>query len=170
MLKKGEKSMHRFNSKLILSAFLSVSLSSGLASAVERNPNTGDPNAAIRKANAANNPALAEFERVNRINNEMAVKHFTGLIEKSPKDASLYSKRGKAYSGLRDYANATKDYSQAISLDAKLTDAYMGRAVARYMQKDYNGSWDDVHKVESLGGKFWPSFLDALKAASKRDK
>ncbi len=125
-----------------------------------------DPNASLRKATSP----LTDFEKVKKINNELAIKHFTGLIEKNPKEALNYAKRGKAYSGNKDYEKAGKDYDTAIKLDPKLTEAYVGRAVVRLMEKDYNRCWEDVHKAESLGGQFWPSFTDALKAGSGRDK
>ena len=121
----------------VLSLFVSACLIlSAPAFAAEK---TGDPNAAVRKMQANNNP-LAELERVQKINNELAVQHFTGLIKKNARDANAYAKRGKAYAGLKDYSKAMKDYDKAIELDAKRTEAYIGRAVARFMQKDFNGS------------------------------
>ena len=159
--------MISFKTFVVFSAFLPAFLGSS-ATAFAADP-TGDPNAAIRKTNPGER-ALAEFERVKKINSELEIEHFTGLIKKDPKDAAAYAKRGKAYSALRDYTSALKDYEQAIQLDPKHTDAYIGRAVARFMQKDYDGSWQDVHKVESLGGEFWPSFMDALKKSSGREK
>jgi tetratricopeptide (TPR) repeat protein len=130
-----------------------------------------DPNAAVRKS-AVSDPlaTLREVEKVQRTNNEISVKHFTAEIQKNAKNAVAYSRRGKAYSGLKDYDKAAADYEKAIELDPKLADAYVGRAVLRYVRKDYEGSWSDVHKAEELGGQFWPSFMEALKASSGRDK
>jgi tetratricopeptide (TPR) repeat protein len=130
---------------------------------------TTDPNAALRRANPPNR-AMEELARVQKINNELAVQHFTGVIKKDPKNAIAFAKRGKAYAALQNHENALKDYDKAIRLDASLADAYVGRAVARYLKQDYDGSWQDVHKAESLGGKFWPAFLDALKEKTGRDK
>ncbi len=125
-----------------------------------------DPNASFRKTT---NP-LAEFEKVKKINNDLAIRHFTNLIETDPNGAVNYARRGKAHSGNRDYDKAGADYDKAIKLDPKLTDAYIGRAVIRLMKKDYENCWKDVHKVESLGGEFWPAFTEALKTGSGRDK
>lgn len=139
------------------------------ASAAEK---PADPNATLRKNAPPSDPlaSLRELERVQRTNNELAVRHFTGLVTKNPKDALSHARRGKAYSGLKDYDKALADYDKAIALDPKLPDAYIGRAVVHYVKKDYDKSWEDVHKAESLGGEFWPSFMDGLKASSKRDK
>ena len=154
--------------KTVFSIFLLVFFlfSSGALSLAE--DRTRDPNASIPKP--PGDRALLDLQRVQKLNNELAVKHFTEVIQKTPKDASAYQKRGKAYSALKDYKSAMQDYNKALEIDPNLADAYVGRAVIRYMQNDYDGSWQDVHKAESLGGKFWPSFMEALKTSSKRDK
>ena len=130
---------------------------------------SADPNAAIRKSLSDPLATLRDVERVQRTNNELSVKHFTGVIQKEPKNATAHARRGKAYSGLKDYDKAMADYDKAIQLDPKLAEAYVGRAVVHYVKKDYDASWKDVHQAESLGGEFWPSFTEALKAASKQD-
>ena len=130
-----------------------------------------DPNAAARKAiNPLGSSALADVEHVQRTNNQLAVDHFTKLIQKDAKDASSYARRGKAYAGLKQYEKAMVDYNKAVELDPKLAEAYVGRAVARFIQKDYDGSWQDVHQAEALGGEFWPSFKEALKVNSGRNE
>ena len=111
-----------------------------------------------------------ELRKVQKLNNDQSIIFFTGQIKKTPKDAALYAKRGKAYSGNKDYAKALADYNKAVQLDAKIADAYVGRAVIHLMKKDYDKCWKDVHQAESLGGKFWPAFWEALKAGSGRDK
>ena len=132
---------------------------------------TSDPNAAIRKLTSnGQDPALVEFEKVKKLNNDAAIRHFTAVLQKNPKTADALAKRGKAYSGNKDYEKAMADYNKAIQLDAKIADAYVGRAVIYLMKKDYNKCWKDVHQAESLGGKFWPAFTETLKAGSGRDK
>ena len=132
---------------------------------------TTDPNAAVRKLMAnGQDPALAEFEKIKKLNNDASIRNFTAMIKKNPKDANAYAKRGKAYSGNKDYAKAMADYDKAVQLDPKIADAYVGRAVVYLMKKDYDKSWENVHKAEALGGKFWPAFTDALKTSSGRNK
>ena len=165
--------MPTLEAKTVLSIFLPVVLILGVSTAglAASDQKPQDPNAAVRKT-ALSDPlaTLKEVEKVQRTNSQLAIQHFTGLIQKDPKDALSYARRGKAYSGLKDYEKATADLDKAISLDPKLPDAYVGRAVVRYVKKDYDGSWQDVHQAESLGGQFWPSFMEALKASSKREK
>ena len=132
---------------------------------------TGDPNAKIRKLTATGqDPALAEYERVKRLNNDAAITHWTGVIQKDSKSAEAYAKRGKAYGANKDYEKALSDYDMAIQLNSKASDAYIGRAVARFFKDDYEKSWEDVHQAEALGGEFWPAFMDALKKKSGREK
>ena len=132
---------------------------------------TADPNATVRKLTAGGqDTALAEFERVRRLNNDAAIAYWNSILQKNPKDANAYAKRGKAQAANRDYDKAMVDYNRAIELDPKIADAYVGRAVARFFKNDYVRSWEDVHQAEGLGGKFWPSFMDALKAKSGRKK
>ena len=113
-------------------------------------------------------PALVEFERVKKINNDLAITHFTAVLKKDPKDTQAYLKRGKAYKDNRDYERALPDLDKALSLDPKLTDAYVGRAVCHLMRSETDKAWEDVHKAEALGGQFWPAFMDALKEKSGR--
>ena len=132
---------------------------------------TGDPNAAIRKLTAGGqDPALVEFEKVKRLNNDAAIAHWTSVIQKNPKDTEAYAKRGKAYGANKDYDKALADYDMAIKMDPKSADSYVGRAVARYFKDDYEKSWEDVRQAETLGGQFWPAFMDALKKKSGHDK
>jgi len=142
--------------------------------------NQSDPNEAIKKAQGppkapAGPPevpgvkALADLQAAQKRNSEMAVMHFTQKIQADAKDSASYANRGKAYSGLRDYDKASADFNKALELDPKQVEAYKGRAVVKYMKKDYAGSWEDVHQVEALGGAMWPSFLDALKASSGKN-
>ena len=167
-----------------VAAITSVSCAFAALSESERDPSmavkkasapASDPSAALRKLAppappTGANSALAQLEKVNRLNNDMAIKYFTDILQKNPKDASAYSKRGKAYSGNKEYDKAIGDYGMVIQLDPKAAEAYTGRAVAYFFKNDYDKSWEDVHKAEELGGQFWPSFKEALKSSSKRDK
>ena len=145
---------------------------------------TSDPNAAVKKLQSApkapagapkapagppqipGTKALADLQAAQKRNSEMAVMHFTQIIEKNAKDSSAYTNRGKAYTSLREYDKASADFDKAVELDSKQVEAYKGRAVLKYVKHDIEGSWEEVRKVEALGGAMWPSFTDALKASS----
>ncbi len=114
--------------------------------------------------------AIKEFEKIQKLNNDANIVHYTSVLAKNPKDAAAYAKRGKAYSANKEYNKAMVDYNKAIELDAKQANAYVGRAVCYLMNKDYDKCWKDVHKAESMGEKFWPAFTDLLKKESKREK
>ena len=112
----------------------------------------------------------AELKKVQKINNDQAILFFTTQIKKTPKDASLYAKRGKAYQENGDYARALPDYDKALKLNPKLPEPYTGRAVIYLMKKDYDKCWENVHQAEALGGQFWPAFMEGLKKGSGREK
>lgn len=158
--------MKKSEMPVLFSVIISVVLSATSVWAVEAGKVEINP---LRKATPAEK-ALKDLERVKKINNDLAIKHFSALIQKNPKEALSYARRGKAYAGNKEYDKALSDYDTSISLDANQKEAYIGRAVARFMKKDFNGSWEDVHKAESLGGEFWPAFKDSLKKESGRDK
>ena len=128
----------------------------------------GPPKAPAGPPQIPGTKALADLQAAQQRNNEMAIMHFTQMIQTNAKDSAAYAGRGKAYSGLRDYDKASADFDKAVEIDPKQVEAYKGRAVVKYLKKDIKGSWEDVHQVEALGGAMWPSFLEALKASSSQ--
>ena len=56
--------------------------------------------------------------------NEKAVEMLNVAIQKNPNDANLYNVMGRVYeTGLKDYANAEKNFQIALEKDPSLTDA-----------------------------------------------
>lgn len=56
--------------------------------------------------------------------NEKALEMLNVAIQKSPNDANLYNVMGRVYeTGLKDYANAEKNFQIALEKDPNLTDA-----------------------------------------------
>lgn len=66
--------------------------------------------------------------------------------------------------------NIISVFSDAIKKDPNYAGAYYNRAIAYFYKNNYERSWQDVHKAESLGSKFSVEFLESLKKASHRDK
>lgn len=168
--------MRRIPRKHIFTA-LAISFMCAQSFTVFAKTDLANPNAATKKTQGppkvpAGPPeipggkALADLQSAQKRNNEMSVIHFTQNIQKDGKDSSAYANRGKAYSGLHDYDKALADFNKALELDPKQVEAYKGRAVVKYMKKDYAGSWEDVRQVEALGDAMWPAFLEALKTSS----
>ena len=63
--------------------------------------------------------------------------------------------------------------NQAVKNNPYDAGIYYNRAVAYFYKKNYDLSWEDVHKAEDLGIKDNPKFtelVDRLKAASGRKK
>lgn len=56
--------------------------------------------------------------------NEKALEMLNVAIQKNPNDANLYNVMGRVYeTGLKDYANAEKNFQIALEKDPNLTDA-----------------------------------------------
>jgi len=62
--------------------------------------------------------------------------------------------------------SAISVFSRAIESNPDYAGAYYNRAKAYYYIKDYEKSWQDVHKAESLGLKFNLEFIEKLEKAS----
>ena len=51
----------------------------------------------------------------------------------------------------KDYKNAILDFSKAIELDGKFSEAYYSRGYLKYLIDDYKGSIEDISKSIELG-------------------
>jgi len=74
------------------------------------------------------------------------------------------------YAIKHNFDQAISDYTIAIKINPEFTRAYQNRWLAYYHKGDYDRAWEDVHKVETLGGKVPPDLLEELKKASGREK
>jgi len=61
-------------------------------------------------------------------------------------------------------------FNETIKQNPSYAGAYYNRAIAYYYKKEYDKSWEDVHKAESLGLVFKPEFIESLQKASCRKK
>ncbi len=61
-------------------------------------------------------------------------------------------------------------FSEAIQKNPNYAGGYSNRGLAYFHKNDYDKSWQDVHKAESLGCKFSANFLESLKKVSGREK
>lgn len=62
------------------------------------------------------------------------------------------------------------DFNKALEIAPRLTLAYYFRAGAYYNQGEYGKSWDDVHKLKSMGFQVNQRFLKVLREASGRGR
>jgi len=89
------------------------------------------------------------------------------------KDWSIpYFYRGVAYDALKEYDEAMLDYTRAIQLDDKMTDAYYNRARIILSRKDIDNpkienAVKDLEKALELDDKFVDA-LYAMAAAKKK--
>jgi tetratricopeptide (TPR) repeat protein len=73
------------------------------------------------------------------LNTEMKISCYTKAIKKSPKNASLYFKRGKAYQDILKFTCSMQDYMKVVELEPGNTDIYYALAsvasLAYYREK-----------------------------------
>jgi tetratricopeptide (TPR) repeat protein len=78
--------------------------------------------------------------------------------------------RGRTYLRKGEYDQAISDLNKAIELNPELAVAYAERALIYFIKKDYDKTWENIRKQESLGLEANPGFLKALREASGRRK
>jgi tetratricopeptide (TPR) repeat protein len=89
-------------------------------------------------------------------NHRKAIEYFTKAIEVKPNDVNIYIARGWSYYALKDYKNATYDFTKAIELKKFDNDAeaYYGRGSAYYRLKDYEQALFDLNKAIDLKSNY----------------
>jgi len=84
----------------------------------------------------------------------------TRAIEKNPRDAHAYLRRGTAREKLGDHAGAILDDSAALRLDPKSAVALTNRANARAAQRDFPGALADYNQAIALDPRHASAFLN----------
>lgn len=86
-----------------------------------------------------------------------AVKAYTEMIKRAPKDARGYLNRAAALAKLLSFPDAVNDCTKAIELDPDFVRAYIRKANAQLMMKEYSQVMETLsqaREVDSkLGGK-----------------
>ena len=54
-------------------------------------------------------------------------------------------------------------------MNPKDPDPYVNRAVAYFLEKEYDKTWVDVKKAQALGGRINPEFLEKLRKTTGRN-
>lgn len=72
---------------------------------------------------------------------------------KVPLEAKQHFQQGMQYASRRDYANACKEFSNAIQVSPGFAAAYSNRGVANLQQKKFDLAEDDLRKAVELGPK-----------------
>ena len=99
-----------------------------------------------------------------------AIPDFDRAIEIDPNLSDAYNGRAIAYARIGKFDKAIADSSKAMVINPDDGFNYVSLAVINFYQKQYDKSWDNVHKAEALGTTPHSIFLDGLKKASGREK
>lgn len=103
---------------------------------------------------------------------ESAIENFNKSLELNKDFSVTYFFRGASYHSLGEYDEAMLDYTKAIALDPKMTDAYYNRAKVILSRKDIQNpdiqkAIKDLEKSLELDNNFADA-LYALAAAYKK--
>lgn len=103
---------------------------------------------------------------------EKAIKNFTKSIELKNDWEIPYFYRAVSYQALEEFDNAMIDYTKALSINDKMTDAYYNKAKITLSRKDIpnpdiNKAIEDLNKALELDEKFVDA-LFAMAAAYKK--
>ena len=103
---------------------------------------------------------------------EKAIENFTKSIELKNDWEIPYFYRAVSYQALEEFDNAMIDYSKALSINDRMTDAYYNKAKIALSRKDIpnpdiNKAIEDLNKALELDEKFVDA-LFAMAAAYKK--
>ena len=99
-----------------------------------------------------------------------AIADFDKVIAGDPNLASAHLNRAIAYQKIGNLDLALSGCSKAIQISPNYAKAFHNRGVIYLLRREYNKSWEDLHKAEALGYKINPRFLEELKKTTGREK
>jgi len=76
--------------------------------------------------------------------------YYSKLIENNLRRVDYFLKRGGVYFELKDYTKAEIDFTQALDLDPRFSEAYYQRGLTRYFSGNLNGACEDWKKASNL--------------------
>ena len=108
--------------------------------------------------------------------NEKALEMLNVAIQKNPNDANLYNVMGRVYeTGLKDYANAEKNFQIALEKDPNLTDAlsnigriYYNQGVNKLSEANMINDSEELSMAKDLFKKALPYYKKAHEAEPEK--
>ncbi|GME88199.1 unnamed protein product [Ambrosiozyma monospora] len=86
-----------------------------------------------------------------------AVKAYTEMIKRNPKDVRGYSNRAAALAKLMSFPDAIRDCEQAIKIDPTFIRAYIRKANAELAIKEYKNCADTLSEAREVEAKANPN-------------
>lgn len=94
------------------------------------------------------------------------------IIKRYPSLSDIYMLRGRLYVQVDEIDKAMSDFNRAIEINPNSASAYYNRAVMYFCKRQFDRSWEDMHKAEACG--YRPDkddkILNALKSMSGRER
>lgn len=93
------------------------------------------------------------------------------VLKTYPRFSGVYMLRGRIYAQKDEVDKAISDFNRVIEIDPNCAPAYYNRAVMYFCKRQFDRSWEDMHKAERCG--YRPDkddkILNALKSMSGRE-
>jgi len=99
---------------------------------------------------------------------DSAIANYNKAISINPDFTNGYFSRGLSNLRLGKYEDAVNDFKKAETLDPAFADAYSQEAYAYFLSKNYDKSWEVVHKIRELQFQVDSKFLEMLIKGSGR--
>jgi len=94
------------------------------------------------------------------------------ILKRYPRFRDVYMIRGRLYVQKDEVDKAISDFNRVIEIDPNCAPAYYNRAVMYFCKRQFDRSWEDIHKAEACG--YRPDkddkVLNALKRMSGRER
>lgn len=129
-----------------------------------------------RNVNVSGNRGCGDQQFNNVRNDCMGMKGYTYTLVKvgteqertitATSEAKSCLDRGIGYGKQGQHDLAIAEFTKAIEIDPTPSIGYYNRALAYFFKKEYDKSWKDVEKAQSLGYQIPPKFLEDLRKQS----
>jgi tetratricopeptide (TPR) repeat protein len=127
---------------------------------------------AVAAIGSAAAPAVASDEQdcFQGQESELRIKGCSGIIQRTPDDATAYHHRAVAYGLTGDINNAIADYTKVIQIAPDNASAYDNRGRAYARKGDYTHAVEDGTKAQKLMAKALAQPVMATPKAPKKSK
>ena len=135
---------------------------------VQRRPEPPARGGDSRYAGNDSQLALGQFDK--------AIADFTDALHRDPKDATAYSRRGRAWASQKEFSKAIADDKAALDIDAGNPLAYMGLGRVSQAEREFDRAIAYYQKAIGLDRRMprpsliWPTLSRGERPVRRRDQ
>ena len=99
-------------------------------------------------------------ESVAADENNDAIKKYTEMVRKNPKDAKAYYSRAVAWHYKQEFDSALRDYAEAIRLNPRFAAAFFGRAFTWIAKDNFDKALKDYNDAIRINPRFAQAYYN----------